>query len=166
MLPCTPRPAPWKGRQFRAVDLQAVTASLEALAGSRIRHYVYLSVAQPAPLMRSYVAARQSAESSLRQAEAAYAGMAATFLRPWYVLGPGHLWPYALLPLYKLCERIPATREGALRLGLVTLPQMAQALAWAVENPPASIRILQVPDLRSINLSPVSPSPAPAGIRL
>ena len=39
--------------------------------------------------------------------------------RPWYVLGPGHRWPYLLLPIYKFAELIPKTRKGALRLGLV-----------------------------------------------
>ena len=31
------------------------------------------------------------------------------------VLGEGHRWPYALLPIYWLFEQIPATREGARR---------------------------------------------------
>jgi len=49
-------------------------------------------------------------------------------LRPWYVLGPGHRWPYALVPLYKVCEWLPFTRAAALRLGLVTLDQTDPAL--------------------------------------
>jgi hypothetical protein len=59
----------------------------------------------------------------------------ATILRPWYVLGPGHRWPYALLPFYKICEWLPFTRAGALRLGLVTLDQLLLALVQAVESP-------------------------------
>ncbi|HSQ31732.1 MAG TPA: hypothetical protein VLN49_17865 [Gemmatimonadaceae bacterium] len=27
-------------------------------------------------------------------------GVAQTALRPWYVLGAGHRWPYALVPMY------------------------------------------------------------------
>jgi hypothetical protein len=73
-------------------------------------------------------------------------------VRPWYVLGPGHRWPYVLLPLYWLCERLPATREGARRLGLITLPQMLNALVWAVENPPNAVQILDVPRIRTIKL--------------
>ena len=46
------------------------------------------------------------------------------FFVPWYVLGPGHRWPYLLLPMYKLMELLPSTRAGATRLGLVTLEQM------------------------------------------
>jgi hypothetical protein len=65
------------------------------------------------------------------------------------VLGPGHRWPYLLLPAYWLLERLPATRESARRLGLVSLPQMVRALIFAVENPPASgARALEVPEIR------------------
>jgi hypothetical protein len=35
------------------------------------------------------------------------------------------------------------------RLGLVTLDQMATALLWAVENPPAQTRILDVIAIRA-----------------
>ena len=80
---------------------------------------------------------------------AALAGIAATILRPWYVLGPGHRWPMAILPLYWVFERIPATRETALRLGLVSLEQMVAALAGAVENPRDGVRVLDVPQIRA-----------------
>ena len=75
-------------------------------------------------------------------------GMHATILRPWYVLGPGHRWPYFLLPAYKLMELLPQTREGARRLGLVTLDQMSQALVASVENPLPGVRIVEVPEIR------------------
>ncbi len=140
----TPKPSPWKAAQFRAVDFRAVTASLEALAGSRIRHYVYLSVAQPSPMMRAYVQVRTEAEALLRETD-----LALTFLRPWYVLGPGHRWPAVLSPIYKLLEIIPSTREGALRFGLVTLERMLAALVDAVENPPSALRILDVTAIRA-----------------
>jgi len=95
-------------------------------------------------MMKAYIAVRAECEDSLRES-----GMNATILRPWYVLGPGHRWPYALLPFYKLMELLPATREGATRLGLVTLDQMIRALLSAVENPPNGVRIVQVPEIRS-----------------
>ena len=65
------------------------------------------------------------------------------------MLGPGHRWPYALLPVYWLLERVPATRAGARRLGLVTLDQMAAALVHAIEYPPHTARIMEVPEIRS-----------------
>ena len=56
-----------------------------------IRHFVYLSVAHPAPMMHAYIAVRTECEGGHRHR----AGLNATILRPWYVLGPGHWWPYA-----------------------------------------------------------------------
>src|SRR5438132_1152136 len=83
----------------------------------------------PAPVTRAYLAARADAERVL-----ADSGLPHTIVRPWYVLGPGHYWPYLLLPMYWLLELLPATRESARRLGLVTLPQMVAALVDAVEH--------------------------------
>jgi len=82
------------------------------------------------------------------------AGLTATIIRPWYVLGPGHWWPKALVPLYKLLEAIPATRAGALRLGLVTIDQMVAAIVHAAENPPppGQQRIVDVAAIRRVRL--------------
>ena len=79
------------------------------------------------------------------------AGLTATILRPWYVLGPGHHWPYLLVPFYAIARLIPSKRESAERLGLVTLRQMVNALVRAVENPPpaGTIRIVEVPEIQS-----------------
>jgi uncharacterized protein YbjT (DUF2867 family) len=138
-----PRPSPAKARQFLDIDLRSARESIAAARAAEVAHFVYVSVAQPAPLMRAYQAARRQAEEAL-----AASGLRYTVLRPWYVLGPGHRWPYALLPMYWMMERIPATRERALRLGLVTLPQMVAAIADAVRNPPAHSRIVEVPEIR------------------
>jgi uncharacterized protein YbjT (DUF2867 family) len=136
-------PAPWKGAQFRAVDLVSLRASAEAAVAAGVGHFVYVSVAHPAPVMRAYIEVRRECEAIL-----AATGLRRTILRPWYVLGPGHRWPLALRPVYALLEALPATREGARRLGLVTLEQMVGALAWAVENPPESVRVVEVPEIR------------------
>ena len=121
----------------------SVRVAVKAAREARVKHFVYLSVAQPAPMMKNYLAVRAEGEALLRAS-----GMAATFVHPWYVLGPGHRWPYALIPFYWLCERLPATSEGAQRLGLVMLPQMLSALVWAVENPPPDVQILDVPRIK------------------
>ncbi|MFL5496079.1 MAG: hypothetical protein ACJ8DC_16970 [Gemmatimonadales bacterium] len=108
-----------------------------------MRHLVYVSVAYPAPVMRAYLAVRQEGETLVQAS-----GVPATLLRPWYVLGPGHRWPYLLLPLYSVLDRLPATRAGAARLGLVTRREMVAALVSAVEHPPAGIRVVEVPEIR------------------
>ncbi|MEO8128641.1 MAG: NAD(P)H-binding protein [Bryobacteraceae bacterium] len=139
----TPHPAPWKGRQFREVDLVALRASVMAARAAGVEHFVYVSVAHPAPLMKSYIEVRRECETEIERA-----GLIATIVRPWYVLGPGHWWPVALKPFYSLLEAIPSTREGARRLGLVTLDQMTETMLRAIENPPDSTRVLTVPEIR------------------
>ncbi len=79
----TPKSAPWKGKQFQEVDLKALEASLAAAIEAKVRHFIFLSVAQPAPVMRDYIAVRQEGERQIRAAE-----LNATFMRPWYVLDP------------------------------------------------------------------------------
>jgi hypothetical protein len=56
--------------------------------------------------------------------------------------------------MYWLMEQFPATRKGALRLGLVTLEQMKRALLYAIENPACGIRIVEVPQIRAAPSSP------------
>jgi uncharacterized protein YbjT (DUF2867 family) len=142
-----PKPAPWKKDLFRAIDGRSAAAALEAARMAEIRHFVYVSVAQPAPVMKSYVAVRAEAEAKIRSSR-----LPGTILRPWYVLGPGHRWPLALVPLYGVLSRLPSTREGALRLGLLSLEEMTRALVWAVEHPPrvGEMRILDVPSIRDL----------------
>ncbi|MGH8598315.1 MAG: epimerase, partial [Gammaproteobacteria bacterium] len=79
-----------------------------------------------------------------------------TFLRPWYVLGLGHRWPYVLVPFYWICERLPATRGGARRLGLVTLEQIVNALVGAIENRCTGVRVMEVTEIRRAGNAQVS----------
>ena len=137
-------PSPAKAAEFRRVDLPAGLGAIAAAKSVGIRHFVYLSVAHPAPMMHDYIAVRTQCEAAIETA-----GLNATILRPWYVLGPGHRWPYLLLPVYKVAELLPPTREGAQRLGLVTLEQMTNALTVAVENPVEGIRVVTVPEIRA-----------------
>ena len=138
-------PSPARAAEFRRIDLPAGLGAVAAAKAGGIRHFVYVSVAHPAPMMHAYIAVRRECEAAIETAE-----LNATVLRPWYVLGPGHLWPYLLLPLYKVAEWVPATREGARRLGLVTLEQMLAALTCAVENPVTGIRVVEVPQIRKV----------------
>ncbi len=141
----TPGPSPAKAREFREIDLVSAREAIAVAVHAAVRHFVYVSVAHPAPVMRAYVAARAEAETLLRAS-----GLRATILRPWYVLGQGHSWPLVLKPLYWLLERVPATRAGALRLGLLTVEEMTGALAAAVDRPPEHIRIVTVPEIRRV----------------
>jgi uncharacterized protein YbjT (DUF2867 family) len=151
-----PHPSPSKAAQFRAIDLVSAREAINAAADLGVTHFIYLSVAHPAPVMKAYIAVRQECEALMQQR-----GLNATILRPWYVLGPGHMWPYALVPFYKLLEILPFTRSAARRLGLVTMEQMVMALVEAVESPVQGLRIVSVPEIRLAQASLRQPAPRP-----
>src|SRR5689334_5148408 len=62
----TPHPAPWKGEQFRAVDLVSLKASVDAARRAGVAHFIYMSVAHPAPIMKDYIAVRTECEQYIR----------------------------------------------------------------------------------------------------
>jgi len=138
------KPSPWKRGQFERVDLASVRIAIEAARAAAAAHFIYLSVAQPAPVMRSYVRVREQGELAVRAA-----GLDATFVRPWYVIGPGRRWPLVMLPIYTVLELLPPTRASALRLGFVSIEQMTRALVWSVEHPAHGARVLDVPAIRA-----------------
>ena len=140
-------PSPAKAAEFRAIDLVSAREAISTCAELALHHFIYLSVAHPAPMMKDYIAVRSECENMIHERH-----LNATILRPWYVLGPGHRWPYALLPFYKLAELLPFSRGGALRLGLVTLGQLILALVEAVESPVQGTRTVDVPEIRSAGL--------------
>ena len=136
-------PSPSKTREFVDIDLKAATESIRVARNAAIPHFVYLSVAHPAPVMKAYIDVRVRCEAAIAQA-----ALNASILRPWYVLGPGHFWPYALVPFYKIAELLPGMREGATRLALVTIHEMLAALLFAIENPAAGRRVWQPKDIQ------------------
>ncbi|MCC6586180.1 MAG: NAD(P)H-binding protein [Bryobacterales bacterium] len=139
-----PHPSPAKARQFEEIDYRSAVEAMAAARERRAAHFVYVSVAHPAPVMTAYWRVRERCEGLLRDS-----GVPATVLRPWYVIGPGHWWPLALKPVYAAAERLARTREAARRLGLVTIDQMVDALTAAVCSPPeAAWRVWTVPEIR------------------
>lgn len=130
-------PGPGKKNFFKEIDLVSVTESVKAAKLSGIKHFIYISVANPAPFMHDYIEVRKQGEELVRQS-----GMSATIFRPWYILGPGHYWPYVLIPFYKIMELIPQTRRSARRLGLVNIKNMINSILYAVENPARGIRVI------------------------
>jgi uncharacterized protein YbjT (DUF2867 family) len=139
----TPKPSPAKAAQFEAVDFVSARECIAAATAARACHFIYVSVAQPAPIMRAYVNVRARGEALLRES-----GLPHTILRPWYVLGPGHRWAYGLYPLYWVAALVPWLREGAHRCGMVTLEQMLRALEWSVSTAGGDSRLLEVPEIR------------------
>lgn len=150
-------PSPSKKEQFRAIDLVSIREAVKAATEARVRHFVYLSVSQfRTRIMEDYQQVRAEGEKLVISMN-----IPASFVRPWYVLGPGHWWPVALWPFYRIASIIPSFREQALQLGLVTIGQMIETLCFTISHPPASgVDIYNVPDIKNIsaitiNLRPV-----------
>ena len=98
-----PTPTRRRPRSSSASTWSSIRASAAAAVASDAAHIVYVSVARPAPLMRSYIDARARGEAAV-----AGTGIPHTFVRPWYGRPwPGHYWPYMLVPLYALARMFP-----------------------------------------------------------
>lgn len=135
-------PGPGKKEQFKSIDLASIQQAVPSALKAGVKHFIYLSVAHPAPVMKDFIEVRMKGEELIRQS-----GLNATFIRPWYVLGPGHYWPYVFVPFYKLFEMIHSTRESTKRLGLVKLDQMVNCVSYSVKNPANGIKIYNVNDI-------------------
>jgi uncharacterized protein YbjT (DUF2867 family) len=137
-------PSPRKAHLFREIDLKSVKASADAASYAGVSLFIYVSVAQaPSKIMKDYQAVRKEGEKYCLNKN-----LSCTFIRPWYVLGPGHWWPIFLLPIYGLAELIPSLRPKARSKALVTIRQMLRTLVNAVEKPSSStIEIRGIRDL-------------------
>lgn len=139
-------PSPAKKEEFKKIDLASIEASVNAATSAGVKHFVYLSVAHPAPMMKEYIEVRKCGELLLAKSE-----IPSSIIRPWYIIGPGHYWPLVLKPVYKIFEWIPATRKQAINLGLVRLEEMLNTILYAVKNPPnEGLRIYKTPEIRSL----------------
>ena len=141
-----PHPSPAKKAAFETIDLASVHQAAIVIRNNQLPHVIYLSVSQyPGRVMKEYREVRAAGEALLRST-----GARCSFIRPWYVLGPGHWWPVLFLPLYALAQLIPATREQSRQLGLVTIKQMIRTLYFAINHPPENdVSIYNVPDIKA-----------------
>lgn len=138
-------PSPRKKQQFIDVDLKSIQESVKAAKDKNIEHFIYISVAT-SEIMKDYSAVRHQGEKLIRENF-----QNATFIRPFYVLGPGHYWPLLLTPIFKLLSLSKSGKEKAERLGLVWIGQMVNALVWSVENPAKGILILEVKEIKKFS---------------
>lgn len=136
-------PGPGKGEEFRSIDLVSVTESVAAAKKCGVKHFIYLSVAEPAPVMKEYIDVRKQGEEMITNS-----GMNAAFIKPWYVLGPGHYWPYLILPAYWIFMLIPGLGSTARSLYPVKLENVLRAIVHSVENPANGISKYTTKELR------------------
>jgi len=137
-------PSPAKKEQFRNIDLVSVQEAAQAATHARVKHFIYLSVAMyPAKIMKDFQESRARGEVLLNQS-----GLRTSFIRPWYVLGPGHWWPVLLKPFYFIARLVPSKKEAALHLDTVTIHQMINTLVFAATRPPAEKQYYEVADIK------------------
>jgi nucleoside-diphosphate-sugar epimerase len=140
-------PSPKKAKQFQEIDWPGIKASAGAAMAAGVSHFIYISVSMaPTKLMAAFQAVRKDGEAYCLANK-----LNCTFIRPWYVLGPGHWWPVFILPFYGIAELVPAWRKKARAMGLVTIKQMLAALLLTVESAPVPLRILEIKDIRAAN---------------
>lgn len=137
-------PSPKKAKQFKEIDLKSVKASADVAAKAGVSKFIYVSVAMaPSKIMQAYQQVRKEGEEYCLNKK-----LQCTFIRPWYVLGPGHWWPILLYPFYGLAEIIPSWRKQARAKALVIISQMLRTLMTAIEDDPVWLRIYEIKDIR------------------
>lgn len=141
-------PSPQKKAQFRSVDLQSVKASAEAAVKANASHFIYISVAMTeTKVMKEFRAIRKEAEALLLTKN-----LPCTFIRPWYVIGPGHLWPLFLSPFYGAARMVPSWKEKAKALSLVTINQILHTFEKAIDSPPQRLRVFEISHIKRNSL--------------
>jgi nucleoside-diphosphate-sugar epimerase len=139
-------PSPSKKEQFKTIDLVSVQEAAKAAVYARVAHFIYLSVSQyPTKIMKDFQQVRAAGEALLLQT-----GLKTSFLRPWYVLGPGHWWPVLLKP-FLFIAKYAGKREAAENLDTVTLQQMIHTLLYAIKNPPQKNAVYDVQKIKSLD---------------
>lgn len=141
----TPSPNPAKAEEFRRIDGGAGKEGAWACKEAGIPHYVYLSVPLDIPVMKAYVAVRAEVEALISSL-----GLSATIIRPFYVLGPGRRWPYAIMPLLWLARLIPGLSRQARTMVFNTREQVVHAIVNAIEHPPTGIDVWDARRLKSV----------------
>lgn len=141
----TRKPAPWKHSQFQAVDWVSIQEATQAALAWQVGHFLYLSVAHPVPVMRSYQAVRRAGEDLLRAK-----GIRASCFRPWYVLGPGHRWPMLLAPLQALLGRWSSDQPLYQNTRLIHLSELIDAMLFALDHPPEQHAIFDIQTIQKI----------------
>lgn len=137
-------PSPAMGEQFRKIDLVSIREAAKAAVYAQVNHFIYLSVSMyPAKIMKDFQQVRAEGEQILLQT-----GLRTSFVRPWYVLGPGHLWPILLQPLL-FVAKYAGKKEAAENLSTVTLKQITNTLVYAIGNPPEKNTIYDVKKIKT-----------------
>ena len=98
-------------------------------------------------LMKDYKETRKEGEAYIQSKH-----LVSTIIRPWYVVGPGHLWPLLLLPAYGIANLFPYYRKKAEETSLITIRQMLHTIMKAIESPPQRQRVFEIKHIKRDSL--------------
>src|SRR5262249_5961242 len=130
---------------FEQIDLVSIQEAIKAAKEAGVSHFIYLSVSQfPSGIMKDYQLVRAKGEELLLKNH-----IRSSFVRPWYVLGPGHWWPLLLTPFYAIAKLSPSLKEKAEKQGLVKIQHMINTLVYSIQHPPAVHDVYEIRDIRS-----------------
>lgn len=139
-------PSPSKKEQFKKIDLVSIEQAVQAAKHAGVMHFIYLSVSMyPTKIMKDFQQVRARGEALLLQS-----GLKTSFVRPWYVLGPGHWWPLLLKP-FLFIAKYAGKREAVENLDTVTLKQMVHTLVYAAEHTPEQNIIYDVQKIKTFS---------------
>ncbi len=136
-------PSPSKAEEFRKIDLVSCREAVNAAKQAGISHFVYLSVARPAPMMKAYQAVRAEGEAMIIAS-----GIPASFVRPWYVLGPGRSWPRILQPFYAMARLLPADARRCESPGAGHAGADDADVGVGRGNPPEQLQVFEPPQIK------------------
>lgn len=141
-------PSPRKKEQFREVDLKSVKTSADAAVAASASHFIYVSVAMTElNVMKEYRDVRKEAEAYLLSKH-----LTCTFIRPWYVIGPGHFWPLVLLPFYGVAKFIPSLKKKTEGMAFITINQLLHTFMKAIDSPPQKLRVFEIKHIKHDSL--------------
>src|SRR5689334_17634529 len=60
-------PSPAKAAEFRSVDLPALKNAVKAARAAEVKHFIFISVAHPAPVMKAYIEVRSECEQIITE---------------------------------------------------------------------------------------------------
>ena len=98
-------------------------------------------------IMKEYRDARKEGEAYLQSKH-----LVCTIIRPWYVIGPGHLWPLTLLPFYAVGKFIPSMQKKVEQTAFISIRQMLHTLMKAIDSPPQKLRVFEIKHIKKDSL--------------
>jgi nucleoside-diphosphate-sugar epimerase len=136
------RPAPWRIKAFKEIDLGSVLESIKSAQSADCQHFIYVSVAMESSVMFTYQANKKRAEAALNSS-----GMNVSLLRPWYVVGEGRTWVKIFNGLYNLAEKYPNLLAKVRKFRLVSHQQILDTLIHAIESEPKNLTVYEIDDI-------------------